>query len=135
MSYDLSKLLDKALGEIQARADIKALGNDAETEAMIDQLPYDVMAEIELHKDNNQALVAEQLLHKLQKDVAEMIVAHQYDVERLKPQLSHPLLPATAKKNFKAQLRQNGLDMIRGFYMSSGVSQETASALAEAQIT
>lgn len=135
MAYDLSKLLDKALGEIQARADIKALGNDDETEAMIDQLPYDVMAEIELHKENNQALVAEELLHKMQQDVAEMIAVHHAAVEKLKPRLNHPLLPANDKKMFQTQLRQNGLDMVKGLYVAMGVSEETAMSLAEAQMT
>jgi hypothetical protein len=135
VAHDLSKLLNKALHEIQARADIKALGNDDESEALMDQLPYDIMAEMELHKEHNQKQVAEELLHKMQRDVDEMIAIHRGQVARLKLQLNHPLLPAKDKEKFRAKLQQNGLVMIEGFYKAMGVSEETAKALAEAQIT
>lgn len=130
----LSQLLDQALTEIQARPDIQALGNDAETEAIINQLPYDKIVEIELYKEVFRADVAEKLLQRLQAEVLEAITVYNAHIARLQPKLNHPLLPEAIRTNFTEKFKQNGRKMIRNLYMVSGVSEATAQALAELQI-
>jgi len=134
MTDTLAKLLNQALDEIESQPDLQNLHNDSKMEGMLDKLPYSAMAEVELLKDESRSQVAIELLQKIQKDVADMLDVQRDEFAKIKQKLDHPLLPPTDRIKFVLELRNNSLQMVKGFYVAMGISNETAAGLAETQV-
>ena len=134
MTDTLAKLLNQALDEIESQPDLQNLHNDSKMEGMLDKLPYSAMTEIELRKDESRSQVAIEFLHYMQKTIADMLDVQRDEFTEIKQKLDHPLLPPTDRAEFVLELRNNGLQMVKGFYVAMGISNETAAALAEAQV-
>lgn len=127
----LSKLLDKALTEIENSRDVQAIGAGDEIENILTPLPYDVQAELELKKEDYLADMAMEVLQKFVGGCDDFVKTWKESDLRITGMMKGQPIPEDDKRRFLKDNRDATLNAITGYLTVSKMTPSTAWAIAE----
>ncbi len=127
----LSKLLDQALTEIESSKAVQAIGHNDEIEDILNPLPYDVQAELELKKEDFIADTAMNTLQMFVHGCDDFIRFWKASNLRLVKMMQEKPISEPQKQKFLSDNRQGSVEGITNYLMAGQISETTARAIAE----